>query len=294
MGSATMTVTLRPEESLHLQQLRKLGQVIRHNVANTTTKDAMFGGIATWNRENNSFQIHKSGVTSEGNLKHIEVDCLDTVDELMRKKVLMYDNLLYLYLNKAPCADYNGNRKNCLDKVIKWARNNPTKKLIMGFKKPYAIGSFKERGSWHRPDKDIWPLYKMNLMCRDLPHNLVIFSFVKNGQGQCPEIFQNKNESFTEQKSAWITRKVSKGEEKIKVKLLKNQKANILEFDKEKHLIKSFMLANRKQGKEIERDRKIIFGNSSRESSNNSKRSYKIQSQLSNGKSKSMVPIEVS
>ena len=33
-----MTVTLRPEESLHLQQLRKLGQVIRHNVANTTTK----------------------------------------------------------------------------------------------------------------------------------------------------------------------------------------------------------------------------------------------------------------
>ena len=134
----------------------------------------------------------------------------------------------------------------------------------------------------------------MNLMCRDLPHNLVIFSFVKNGQGQCPEIFQNKNESFTEQKSAWITRKVSKGEQKIKVKLLKNQKENILEFDKEKHLIKSFMLANRKQGKEIERDRKIIFGNSSRESSNNSKRSYKIQSQLSNGKSKSMVPIEVS
>ena len=81
------------------------------------------------------------------------MDCLDTVDELMRKKVLTYDNLLYLYLNKAPCADYNGNRKNCLDKVIKWARNNPTKKLIMGFKKPYAIGSFKERGSWHRPDK---------------------------------------------------------------------------------------------------------------------------------------------
>ena len=134
----------------------------------------------------------------------------------------------------------------------------------------------------------------MNLMCRELPPNLVIFSFVKNGQSQCPEIFHNKNESFTERKSAWITRKVSKGEEKIKVKLLKNQKENILEFDKEKHLIKSFILANRKQEKEIERDRKIIFGNSSRESSNNSKRSYKLQSQLSNGKSKFMVPIEVS
>ena len=92
-------------------------------------------------------------MTSEGNLKHIEVDCLDNVDELIKKNVIQFDNLFYLYLNKAPCADYNGNRKNCLDKVIKWATANPSRKLIVGFKKPYAIGSFTERGSWHRPDK---------------------------------------------------------------------------------------------------------------------------------------------
>ena len=164
---------MRPEDTLHLQQLRKLANILKENIGATTTKvgfyflfymlndylhvfslkDAMFGGIATWDRENNSFQIHKSGITSEGNLRHIEVECLASIEELMKKKTLQYDNLFYMYLNKAPCADYNGNRKNCLDKVVKWAKNNPTKKLVIGFRKPYAIGSFTERGSWHRPDK---------------------------------------------------------------------------------------------------------------------------------------------
>ena len=95
------------------------------------------------------------GATSEGNLKHIEVECLDAVDDLIKKRTLAYENLIYLYLNKAPCADYNGNRKNCLDKVIKWAKNNPSRKLVLGFRRPYAIGSFTERGSWRRPDKAI-------------------------------------------------------------------------------------------------------------------------------------------
>ena len=78
---------------------------------------------------------------------------MEALDELVAKQAVTYDNLIYLYLNKAPCADYNGNRKNCLDKVIKWAKTNPARKLVLAFKKPYAIGSFTERGSWHRPDK---------------------------------------------------------------------------------------------------------------------------------------------
>ena len=134
---------MRPEDTLHLQQLRKLANILKENIGATTTKvglyflfymlndylnvfslkDAMFGGIATWDRENNSFQIHKSGITSEGNLRHIEVECLASIEELMKKKTLQYDNLFYMYLNKAPCADYNGNRKNCLDKMVKWAKN---------------------------------------------------------------------------------------------------------------------------------------------------------------------------
>ena len=81
------------------------------------------------------------------------MQCLEALDELVAKQAVTYDNLIYLYLNKAPCADYNGNRKNCLDKVIKWAKTNPSRKLVLAFKKPYAIGSFTERGSWHRPDK---------------------------------------------------------------------------------------------------------------------------------------------
>ena len=77
------------------------------------------------------------------------------------------------------------------------------------------------------------------------------------------------------------------------MKLLKNQKEDIVEFDKEKHLIKSFILANRKQSKDIERDKKLIYSKSSGNSSvNSSNRSYKLKSQHSSGKS--MVPIEVS
>jgi len=288
---------MRPEDTLHLQQLRKLANILKENIGATTTKDAMFGGIATWDRENNSFQIHKSGITSEGNLRHIEVECLASIEELMKKKTLQYDNLFYMYLNKAPCADYNGNRKNCLDKVVKWAKNNPTKKLVIGFRKPYAIGSFTERGSWHRPDKDIWPLYKMNLMCRELPQNLMVVSFIKSGGG--PEIFQTKshpemsNNSTQIFKSAWSVRKTTKEEDKLKMKLLKNQKENIVEFDKEKHLIKSFILANRKQSKDIDRDKKIIYGKSPGNSSvTSSNRSYKLKSQLSTGKSM-VAPVEV-
>ena len=139
----------------------------------------------------------------------------------------------------------------------------------------------------------------MNLMCRELPHNLVILSFVKSGNGPYPEIFQSKSQNDVSQKpthiykTSWAVRKPTKAEDKLKTKLLKHQKEDIIEFDKEKHLIKSFILANRKQSKDIERDKKLIYSKSSGNSSvSSSNRSYKLKSQHSNGNS--MVPIEVS
>ena len=134
----------------------------------------------------------------------------------------------------------------------------------------------------------------MNLMCRDLPQNLMVVSFIKSGSG--PEIFQTKSHPEMSNKptfkSAWSVRKTTKEEDKLKMKLLKNQKENIVEFDKEKHLIKSFILANRKQSKDIDRDKKIIYGKSPGNSSvTSSNRSYKLKSQLSAGKS--MVAVEV-
>ena len=147
--------------------------------------------------------------------------------------------------------------------------------------------------------QDIWPLYKMNLMCRELPQNLVLLSFVKSGNGTSPEIFLAKSQNEMSDKpthihkTAWTVRKTTKEEDKLKMKLLKNQKEDIVDFDKEKHLIKSFILANRKQSKDIERDKKLIYSKSSGNSSvNSSNRSYKLKSQHSSGKS--MVPIEVS
>jgi len=94
-------------------------------------------------------------------------------------------------------------------------------------------------------------------------------------------------------KTSWAVRKPTKEEDKLKTKLLKHQKEDIIEFDKEKHLIKSFILANKKQSKDIERDKKLIYSKSSGNSSvSSSNRSYKLKSQHSNGNS--MVPIEVS
>ena len=177
----------------------------------------------------------------------------------------------------------------------------------MAFKKPYAIGSFTERGSWHRADKvkscleshvtflfqDIWPLYRMNLMCRTLPQNITIFSLVKSAKGV--EIFPSKNQqelTLDNSNSSIKTflKKSSRDEDNLKVKLLKNKTEDIKEFDKEKHLIKSFIMKSKKQEREIQRDRKIIFGKVSRGSSNNSTRSFATkQDQTSN----QMVPIEV-
>jgi len=298
---------MRPEETFHFDQIRKFASIIRGKVGVKATRDGMYGGVATWDRNDQSFEILKTGVTSEGHLKHVEVECLEAVDDLIKKKQLVNDGLIYLYLNKAPCADYNGNRKNCLEKVIKWAKNNPNRKLILGFRKPYAIGSFTERGSWHRPDKDIWPLYRMNLMCREVPSNLLIFSFVKTGK-QSPELLQFKNTSDELNKTFSIksrvakVRKTTKEEDKLKIKLLKNQKEKIEEFDKEKHLIKSFILANRKQTKELDRAKKLVYQSSGsntvttsvESSSSNSGRSYKLKSRKQTGKSNIMAPIEVS
>lgn len=72
---------------MYLQQVKNLGQVIKDSVGKKTTKvnsydenliliniivaskvdmsvvkDAMYGGVATWDREKNTFNIHKSGM----------------------------------------------------------------------------------------------------------------------------------------------------------------------------------------------------------------------------------------
>ena len=132
----------------------------------------------------------------------------------------------------------------------------------------------------------------MNLMCRDLPQNLVIFAFIKADHGPNAQVFQNiqLNDSLI---AASRYKKTRKEEDKIKLKLLKNQQEKVIEFDKEKHLIKSFILANRKQSKEIERDKKLIFGKGSRESSNNSDRSRQSNLRKSLEKVSYRFPLEV-
>ena len=66
---------MRPEQQLLSEQLRQLGKQLRGRMemGRKLSKSAMWGGVATWNRENGSFNVLHVGTTSEGNLQHIEV-----------------------------------------------------------------------------------------------------------------------------------------------------------------------------------------------------------------------------
>lgn len=130
-------------------------------------------------------------------------------------------------------------------------------------------------------------------MCRKLPANLTIFSLIKNAKGV--EMFPTKNQqeiltNNSDSKPFLRSKKALKEENSLKVKLLRNKTEDIKEFDQEKHLIKSFIMKSRKQEREIQRDRKLIFGKTSRESSNNSKRSFTAGENVSFNQ---IVPIEV-
>lgn len=65
---------MRPEQQLLSEQLRQLGKHLRGADMGKKPKSAMWGGVATWNRENASFNVLHVGTTSEGNLQHIEVN----------------------------------------------------------------------------------------------------------------------------------------------------------------------------------------------------------------------------
>ena len=65
---------MRPEQQLLSEQLRQLGKQLRGmEIPGRKSKSSMWGGVATWNRQNATFNVLHVGTTSEGNLKHIEV-----------------------------------------------------------------------------------------------------------------------------------------------------------------------------------------------------------------------------
>ena len=108
-------------------------------------------------------------------------------------------------------------------------------------------------------------------------------------------MFPTKNQqeiltNNTDPKTFLRRKRASKEEKSLKVKLLKNKTEDIKEFDQEKHLIKTFIMKSKKQERDIQRDKKLIFGKTSRESSNNSKRSFTSGGNVSFNQ---IVPIEV-
>merc|ERR1712020_109814 len=154
-------VNMPAKKTNYFDELKQLGNRIRKTKG---LKNENYGGIATYDAGQNMFDILECGASS-----HIEVQCLDKVDELVGRGMLNYNDILYLYLHTAPCITTN---KNCLDRVIKWAKINPNKKLVLGFQKPSSCGSYAVNMS----DKERWFIYRMDLMCRTLPSNLTIVS----------------------------------------------------------------------------------------------------------------------
>jgi len=183
---------MRPEQQLLSEQLRQLGKHLRGADIGKKPKSAMWGGVATWNRENASFNVLHVGTTSEGNLQHIEVVCLERVAALIDKNELPSASTIYLFLNKAPCVDYTGGRKNCFESVIRWIEERPSLKLVLAFRKPYAVGAMTERGSNKKPEHEVWPVYKRCLEAKDLPKNLTVVSMFKERGVPCPQFFSTK------------------------------------------------------------------------------------------------------
>jgi hypothetical protein len=181
---------MRPEEQLLAEQLSTLGRLLRPAAGRGAARAGMWGGVAIWARDRGAFTLLHQGATSEGCHSHIEVQCLERLDRLVEEGKVAPDSQVYLYLNKAPCADYNGNRRNCLERVVRWARAHPARRLVVAFRKPCAVGALTERGSGSRPDAEVWPLYRMSLLCRELPPSLTLVSLFKERGGPWPQFFR--------------------------------------------------------------------------------------------------------
>ena len=79
---------MRPEESLHLEQIRKFGKIIRQEEGAKTTKDGMYGGVATWDRQDNTFQIHKSGRFRRDAVIRNSISRCDSISTIIRYESL--------------------------------------------------------------------------------------------------------------------------------------------------------------------------------------------------------------
>ena len=66
------------EETHYLKKLELLQKTIQSKVVRCRKN---YLGIASWNRETKTYKILKVYQTSKLNLNHIEVDCLDTLED---------------------------------------------------------------------------------------------------------------------------------------------------------------------------------------------------------------------
>ena len=247
-----------------MEQLTQLSLLLSKTVGQASPRSGMWGGVATWDRGRGRLVLLHSGQASEGAGSHMEGQCLDRLDKKIERGEVVADERVLMFLNKAPCVDYTGNRRNCLERVVRWARAHPSLALVVAFRRPCAVGALTERGSGARPDKEVWPLYKEQLLGRDLPANLTLVSFYREKGGPRVQIFKGqevnpvimrREQSKDSARKEKIMKKLElefqrELESKNKSSLLKNKDDDIDEFDSETSLIQSFIAEQKSKKRE--------------------------------------------
>ena len=217
-------MTMCAEEAHYLKKLELLQKTIESKVVRCRQN---YLGIASWNRETKTYKILKVHQTSKHNLNHIEVDCLDTLED--HKKNM---DIFYIFAKKSPC-------ERCSDTLIQWVQNNKRNMVIFGF-------GFLNRD---------FNIYKIKSF---YPNNLIIFDMSKKKMLQKEERRQNLNETYTKESFQELLSRMERSFQKSaeKQKVLKP----IINSPKPPTRIKmnNFVKCHKVQGVDIEKEKVII------------------------------------
>ena len=170
---------MNSEEVYYIKKLRTLKNVIESKIdRNTKRKRNNFVGIASWEREQKYFKIFQVLKSSKHRLNHIEVDCLDKIEELKRNV-----DIFYMFSKVAPCW-------SCIDILIQWTKSNRMNMIILGI-------------------QDSNSEFDSNRMY--FPTNLIVFDLTKNEMLKKEERRQNLNETFTKETFQELLTRIDRG-----------------------------------------------------------------------------------
>ena len=172
-------IVMNSEEAYYIKKLKILKNVVESKVDRTTRKKRKnFIGIASWNREQRYFKIFQVIKSSKHRMNHLEVECLDKIEELKRNV-----DIFYIFSKIAPCW-------SCIDILIQWTKSNRMNMIILGIE--HSDSEFESNRIY-------------------FPDNLIVFDMLKNEMLKKEERRQNLNETFTKETFQELLSRVDRG-----------------------------------------------------------------------------------